>query len=190
MKKNDLTQAWLVLVLALCFGGGLAAVQSGLQPMIEKNKLAETSSQIPGLVPGAASGAPQQVGDLRVYKAVDDQDQTVGYVLPTGGQGFADRIEILIGYNATLSEITGLYVLDQKETPGLGNKIVEDKWRAQFCGKKATRPVTIVKGKPTADNEVQAVTGATISSDAVAGIVNKSSAKIRAALLQEVSNGR
>ena len=61
-------------------------------------------------------------------------------MLPAHGQGFADRIDVLIGVNADVSTITGMYVLDQKETPGLGALITEEPFREQFRGVSTDAP--------------------------------------------------
>ncbi len=177
MKNNFIVQAWLVILLAIVFGSGLAGIQLGLSERIEANKLAETLEQIPLLVPEADTGQQEIIETGKVYRALSG-DQTVGWVIPCSGQGFADVIEILIGVNADMTQITGLYIIGQKETPGLGNKIVEDVWRNQFQGKDALQPLTVTKVEP-GGNEIKAVTGATISSVSVCDIVNKTIADMR-----------
>jgi len=177
-----LSQAWLVLVLALAFGASLAGVQMALSGRIAQNKLDETLSQVPNLVPGADSGRASVVDGRDVYRALAG-DTLVGWVIPASGQGFADRIELLIGIDATLQQITGLYVLDQKETPGLGNFIVEDGWRAQFAGKSTDAPITVTKAAASGQ-AIKALTGATISSQSVCDIVNRTLAAIKPALAQ------
>lgn len=180
MKSNYIAQAWLVLALAACFGGALAGVQVALSDRIDANKKAETRAQVPELVPGAASaGEARRVGELLAYPALDAAGRTVGWVVRARGQGFADVIELLIGFDADAARVTGMYVLDQKETPGLGNKISDRDWRAQFAGKSAQTPFEIVKRAPRKPAEVEAVTGATISSDSVAAIVNKTMREFR-----------
>jgi electron transport complex protein RnfG len=167
-----LGQAWLVLSLAVAFGGSLAGMQIVVSERIESNKLNETLSQIPKLVPEARSGERATVDGRVVYRAISD-GTTVGWVVPASGQGFADRIEVLVGCDAQASRVTGLYVLEQKETPGLGNKIVEDEWRSQFEGKNAQAPLEVVKRDVEAPQEIRAVTGATISSVVVCDAVNE-----------------
>lgn len=179
MKDNYLKQAWLVLVLALCFGGVLAGVEHSLSGKIRENKLADTMGQIPSLVPGASGGELEAIGEMQAYRAVSENGEHAGWVLPVTGQGFADRVELLLGLTADASQITGVYILDQKETPGLGNKIVEDEWRAQFPGKRTQPPLEIVKRKAEKDNEIEAVTGATISSETVKDMVNRAAADFR-----------
>jgi len=105
-----------------------------------------------------------------------------GWVLKARGQGYADKIEVLIGVDPDVETITGLFVLEQKETPGLGNKITFPAWRKQFVGKKTVTPFMVVKEKSAEENTIDAVTGATISSRSVAGIVNQTVTDIKGRL--------
>ncbi|MEE4300361.1 MAG: FMN-binding protein [Pseudomonadales bacterium] len=171
MSKSFLGQAWLVLVLGMIFGASLAGMQAMVAERIALNKLNETLSQVPVLVPEADSGEKTSVGETTVYKALKG-GKIVGWVVPGSGQGFADKIEILVGCDAQARIVTGLYVLDQKETPGLGNKIVDDEWRSQYEGKATDVTLEVVKRDVAAPQEIRSVTGATISSVAVSEIVN------------------
>lgn len=173
-----ITQGWLVLVLALCFGGMLAGVDAGLKDRIAENKRNDTLGAIPGIVPGSATGNKTSVGQIVVYEAVDQDGNQVGWVLPAEGQGFADKIELLIGLDTAAGKITGLYVLAQKETPGLGNKIENKSWRKKFAGLPAD---VELKVKPPG-NQIDSVTGATVSSEAVCKIVNDAVKAFREAL--------
>lgn len=175
--QGYLRQGWLVIVLSLSFGAALATVDSTLGPLIKENKQKATLAQVPQLVPGADSGQMAQAGGKTVYKATAG-GKHVGWVVPTKGAGFADVIEILIGLDEKAAKITGLYVLDQKETPGLGDKIRDPKWRDQFTGKSFDGKLAVVPSG-AAGEQVNAVTGATISSVAVTDIVNRASADFK-----------
>ncbi|MFH1568374.1 MAG: FMN-binding protein [Gemmatimonadota bacterium] len=177
-KRNYIGQAWLVILLSLGFGGALAGVQVKLEGRIAANKLAETLGQVPQLVPGAEQGEQRQVAGQIVYRALAG-GQPVGWVIPASGQGFADRIELLLGVDPGVTRITGLYILDQKETPGLGNKIIEAGWRRQFGGKSTTAPLSAKTGGGASGNQIDAVTGATISSVSVCDIINANLAQMR-----------
>ncbi len=178
-KQNYIVDAWLVILLSLLFGGGLAGVQASLKPRIDANKLEDTLRQIPALVPGSTRGEKAAAGSAVVYKALDGAGATTGWVVPASGQGFADRLELLIGIDTNGAHITGLYVLDQKETPGLGDNITAKTWRDQYAGKATDKPLVVRKTKPEAPNEIQAITGATISSDSVTAIANAAVVKFR-----------
>ena len=191
-KNSNLAQAWLILVLALIFGAALAAVQVNLSQTIRNNKLQETLERIPELVWGAdqagkiqarnpaleiapgtiAVAKDGQTAYYQVYR-VSLADRLSGWVVKAGGQGYADKIEILIGLDPAAATITGLFILEQKETPGLGNKIALAGWRNQFIQKSTELPLTVVKGQRPTSNAIDAVTGATISSRSVAGIINR-----------------
>lgn len=171
------SQSWLVVLLSLAFGAALAAVEITLAPRIRENKRNATVSQIPELVPGAVKEASREqvVGGATVFAACDASGRRVGWVVPAAGQGFADRIELLVGLDATASTITGIYVLDQKETPGLGDYITaRERFRKYFEGQPSGAPLKVVKRDVAAGSgEIRALTGATISSEAVTAIVNQ-----------------
>jgi Na+-translocating ferredoxin:NAD+ oxidoreductase subunit G len=194
-KRDYLRQAWLVILLAFAYGGALAGVHTTLGPRIEANKLQETLDVIPQLVPGADQSRTESLSIAtvdgrveRVYRTRDTEGKTNGWVLAAAGQGFADKIEILIGLDETCTVITGLYVLDQKETPGLGDYIRQPAFQDRFRDKPTTVPLTIVKSDPTADYEIEALSGATVSSWSVCTIVNQAIARLREPILRELPN--
>lgn len=168
-------QGWLVLVLALAFGGALAGVEAGLSGRISENKKNETYGQIPSLLQGAAANQTVEldIEGEKVYAVFGESGQQIGWMIRVSGMGFADRIEALVGLDASAETITGVYVLDQKETPGLGSKIASPSWIDQFAGKPADGDLTVVKGKAAAAHDIQAISGATISSDALTKIINQ-----------------
>jgi len=188
-KGGYIGQAWLVIALALLYGGGLAGVQTALSGKIEQNKKAETYEVIPDLVAGADASRTEEVTiqgedgkDTRAYRVASSDGSHVGWVLPAGGSGFADRIELLIGLDTEVTTITGLYVLDQKETPGLGDNITSDGFRQRFRNAPTETPLLVVKTDPSQNNEIRALSGATISSESVAAIVNGALANCRTPL--------
>jgi len=182
---NVLAQAWLVLVLATVFGSGLAGVEYALGPRIAQNRLDETLAQVPKLVPGAARGETDDtvIPGRRVFRALDASGGLVGWVVPGKGQGFADKIELIVGLDARAETITGLFVLDQKETPALGDNITTEGFRGQFVGFGTGVPLDAKRAATDkATGTIQALTGATISSDAVCTIVNQTVAAMKAPL--------
>jgi len=93
---------------------------------------------------------------------------------------------LLIGLDATVSTVKGLYVLDQKETPGLGNFIRDEDFRSQFVDKSAAENVVVVKTDPApGSNQIAALSGATISSQSVATIVNDAIKNYQGAIRQQ-----
>lgn len=99
-------------------------------------------------------------------------DEIVGYTVKTNPKGYGGEIEILTGISVD-GETTGITIISQSETAGLGARSTEPEWQAQFKGKDATKELSVVKTDP-GDNEIQAITGATITSKAVTRGVNTS----------------
>jgi len=182
---GSLRQAWLVIVLAVAYGAALAGVQTTLAPRIAENRRQEVYAAVPELVPGAsASKTEERLIDgsdrrqRRVLRAVAEDGTPCGWVVPAAGPGFVDRIEVLVGVDEKAEKITGLYVLDHRETPGLGSRISGQPFRGQFAGCPAG-VLQVVRGEPTDQTEIRAVSGATISSESVARIVNEALAALR-----------
>ncbi|NOY69027.1 MAG: FMN-binding protein [Deltaproteobacteria bacterium] len=194
VKKNFLVQAWLVIFLSTFFGVALAAIQLTLSPKIAANRLNETLNKVPGLLLGDQAAVPMKIikrsvtagagGVKKTYSvfAARVGSRSVGYVVKATGQGYADKIDVLIGLDGALNKITGIFILGQKETPGLGAKMVDPAWRAQFTGKLTDKPLKVVKTKAHAENEIDAITGATISSRSLCAIINQAVHDVRGPL--------
>ncbi|MDT8902277.1 RnfABCDGE type electron transport complex subunit G [Anaeroselena agilis] len=114
------------------------------------------------------------VRDAESFKPVDGKTgwyagmkggKVVAYVVPAQGKGYGGVIQMLAAVEPD-GKTLGFKVLKHAETPGLGDKMTEPKFRNQFTGKTA-KDMEVVK-VPT-DKNIQALTGATITSRAVTG---------------------
>ena len=123
-----------------------------------------------------------------VYAGYNDNNEFIGIAVETAGQGYADIIRILYGYNPKTETIVGFYVLESKETPGLGDKIEKDQtFLDNFNALDVSlsdqseiknNVVTVKSGSKVNTWEVDGITGATISSRAIGAIINASSKDI------------
>lgn len=119
-----------------------------------------------GLSAQLPSGAREKDFE-KVFYGFDAQDAPIGFAIVTSGPGFQDQIKLIFGFDPRAKCLLGIKVLESKETPGLGDKIEKDAgFVAQFV-KIALPLLGVKKGKKTAANEVEMITGATISSRAV-----------------------
>lgn len=107
---------------------------------------------------------------LEVYEALDGSSSLVGYVIKTSTGGYAGPVEVVTGVSAD-GGITGMKVVKNTETPGLGTLAAEEPFQAQFAGKSVETELEVVKSG-AGDSQIQALTGATITSKAVTKGVN------------------
>ncbi|MBL1216813.1 MAG: FMN-binding protein [Planctomycetes bacterium] len=158
-----------------------------LQPLVwdeDKEELVAWSPKKSADGAGEESSASEEPpAGLVIYGAYDENRQFIGYAIEAAGAGFQDTIRLLYGFNprAVLPDeprhITGMEILESRETPGLGDKIYKDpKFAENFLFLTVDPSIELVKDNPTAKNQVDAITGATISSKAVVKILQKSTA--------------
>jgi electron transport complex protein RnfG len=175
----------MVLVLsatAVIVGALLAGFFQLVSAKIEANRLAEEKRAIFAVIEGAESyevvlkdidldGVSEPV---RLFRGLDWEGETVGYAFIAEGPGFQAKIRMMVGLNVVPETLSGLRVVEQIETPGLGDKIAKEKFQGQFRGVAVKPRIEYVKNrKPEKENQIQAITGATISTRAVVNAINK-----------------
>lgn len=184
---NLTTRMVVVLTsVGILSGGFLASVGSLTKKAIEMNTLKGIQDAILQVVPGTEESEKlYEEKDFTVYGSKDSAGQLIGYAVYTSGTGFQDVITLMYGTDVSLSKMNRMVIVDQAETPGLGAKITEKETFLQFWENRDTsRPLTL--RKPPADSpaelsasEVNAITGATISSVKVLETVNLSLDKLK-----------
>lgn len=112
----------------------------------------------------------------QVYLGYGTDGRPVGFAVVAAKPGFQDIVRLIFGYDPRTARIIGMKVLENKETPGLGDKIEKDEsFVSEFAG--VATPLTGVKGvrkdDPTAPGEIDIITGATISSRTVIRAINE-----------------
>jgi electron transport complex protein RnfG len=180
---------------------GIAGLLSGLvlvgvyittKPRIERNQAEALERAIFKVLPGTVRTSPLVLnGDrLEAYEGrlseLADREaihagyaasgELVGYAIPGEGPGYMDTIGLIFGFDPEREVIVGMEVLESRETPGLGDKVIVDADFHRNFDALAVEPeiVPVKKGAKTGANEVDCITGATISSESVVAILDKS----------------
>lgn len=111
------------------------------------------------------------------FKIFDESGKNiVGYAIFVRGPGLWGEIQAIMAYNKELDTVLGIEFIKQNETPGLGARITEKWFKEQFRGKSG--PFTLVpEGTADEPKELDAITGATRTSNFVLDIVNKAEDK-------------
>lgn len=185
----------MVGIGAIC-GFLIVVTYESTLPRIEELKAQALQEAIFKVLPGITQTIPfsfsgneflreDERSDEVIYAGYDDNDNLIGLAIEASGQGYADVIRILYGYDPVNQRIVGFYVLESKETPGLGDKIEKDPlFLSNFTqlevnlneeGTGIAHPIIPVKhGTKVEAWEVDGITGATISSRAIANIIHES----------------
>jgi len=188
---NNIAKMFLnLVVIGVLSGVILAGVYSVADPMIKANKERELKEAIFVVLPGAKDFKvlEKTVGQekLIVYKGIDENGAPVGIAFKADGGGFQGNIGLMVGLETSYLKLRAIEVLEQLETPGLGDRIREEAFKDQFKGLEVKPRVEYIKyRKPEKPNQIQAITGATISSEAVVKNINNAIAKVVANFPQE-----
>lgn len=178
------TSAKMMLVLTVIVtisGGVLSSWDSYTAPKIQHHRLVALRAAIADVLPEHDRYDEIALPGQTLYVGKTVSGEPVGIAFRAKGSGFQGVITIMIGVEMDFSRLTGIKVLEQVETPGLGTKIVVDPtlktnpywFSGQFIGIRTEPEITVVKNRPpTTQTEIQAITGATISSRSVVKIVN------------------
>lgn len=177
------TSAKMITVLtltAMISGGVLSFYNLFTVPRVEAHQNKELQEAVDIVLPGIVSYEEKSMGEGVFYIGKNKKGEVIGVAFIASGYGFQGKIVMLVGMDPELEKIMGLRVLQQIETPGLGTKIVDDPGREnrhwftdQFRNLEVLPEITYVKNqKPTKPGEIQAITGATISSESIVNILN------------------
>jgi Na+-transporting NADH:ubiquinone oxidoreductase subunit C len=142
----------------------------------------------------AANVREERFGELPVYVSAEpgDKDRIRTVAVAFEGRGLWGPIKGFLALEPNMRTIRGITFYEQEETPGLGGEIASDWFREQFTGKQITGPdgragIRIVKaGGARVENEVEAITGATMTCEKVESILNETIGKITVVYLNNV----
>ncbi|WDV44700.1 RnfABCDGE type electron transport complex subunit G [Clostridiaceae bacterium M8S5] len=108
---------------------------------------------------------------LSVYKGLSSSGEVVGYAIATSTNGYSPNLEMITGISIE-GKVTGIKVTKHQETPGLGANAENKEFTNKFIDKSIDEEIVVVKTAPQNPNEVQALTGATMTSNGVRDGVN------------------
>jgi electron transport complex protein RnfG len=172
---------------------GLLIVVSNVTTLarIRQNQEVIMQESVTALLPGLKKQVIYGIepsGDLKILTAVEGENvkrlfagydasgNLLGLVIETSDRGYADLISAMYAYLPDKKIVSGFSVVDMRETPGLGSRIgTDEKFKENFKALDATHPIKTVKHGTKANPwEIDAISGATISSRAVGRMLQKS----------------
>ncbi len=178
--KKSVHMVLVLSIVGMISGASLVGVYQYAQPRIEENKKAEIRRAVFEVLPEAKDYNTIIKEDRLIYQGLDSSGNLVGYAFTGEGAGYQGIIEIMIGMDPELNQTRGIQILESVETPGLGAKITSESFGEQFKALLVVPLIKLIKGKKAEeDNQIQAITGATISSQTVIDILNNTIKEVR-----------
>ena len=189
-KGGFMKDAMILFAITIVSGACLGGVYELTKAPIAAAELAAKEAAYRTVLPEAASFAEsgtaeslasaneqiagQGFGIVTVDEAVTGMDASgaeIGYVVTsTSKDGYGGAITVSVGIQAD-GTVSGIEFLTLAETAGLGMNAANPEWKGQYAGKNVDA-FTVTKNGASADNEINAISGATITSNAVTGAVN------------------
>ena len=163
-----------LLIVALCCALTLSVIYYNTAPKIEQQKKIMLERSLNSVL--SAHRYEKYENGTVYFEAYDKEGIVSGWCLALKGKGYGGDINLLVGVDSS-KNITGVKVLEHMETPGLGSQISEVKYGqteaaflSQFKGKMLD-DIKLIKGETKSN--IQAITGATVSSRAVVDAVRQ-----------------
>jgi electron transport complex protein RnfG len=167
--KEMLRYGFILAVICIVASGLLAGVNVLTKTRIVAQAQVEEDSSLKEVFPEAAHFEAVKSGEeIIYYKAHDKDKRLLGAAFRASGKGYSSTIETMVGMLKD-GTIKAIKILSQNETPGLGARVAEDSFTSRFSNRGMQNL-----------NEVEAITGATISSRAVIDSVKKKAEEIKA----------
>ncbi len=177
--KKIIVSTLVLCIITLVAGLALAAVYEVTKDPIAKAEAQAALNAYYAVFPEAESFDELSLKEFSTENGAEVEkivlakngENVLGYALTvTSPNGYGGNVTIAMGVSP-VGTLTGISVISQSETAGLGAKCKDDKFTSQFAGIDGGR-VDYTKSEPVADNQIQAISGATITTSAVVEAVN------------------
>lgn len=184
---NGIKTTIFMAVLSVILIMGVAYLHQATEPRVKLNEkffLQQAIMKVSGTpLPDDANEVvswfeqnAKQIDTNQVWSVKKDDFAEPIVVYFVQGRGLWGKIKAVAGVNPNDKSFTGVHFLEQNETPGLGARITEDWFCNQLIGKRSPLKLQPEGTRSVAIDEIDGVTGATITSQAVRDMLNSISA--------------
>ncbi|MEK7852033.1 MAG: RnfABCDGE type electron transport complex subunit G [Deltaproteobacteria bacterium] len=166
---ETLKMGLVLTVICVIAAASLAKVYEITKVRIDRNMVELEEKKRKDILPNAVSFEEKQIDGKSVFVGKDAEGKAIGSIFKVAPRGYAGPVNAMIGVDGSGKVLAvNITKLDQTETPGLGTKVTEPKFRNQFKDKDGDALKLKKDG-----GSIDAITAATISSRAVANGVKE-----------------
>lgn len=170
--RDLIKPAAVLFIIAAIAAGLLGYVNAITAEPIAKSEADAKATNMAAVLECEEWGEAVEVSDSIItdYSEGKNGGETAGYAFSVTTKGYGSGLKLMVGIDPE-GTITGLAVVDcSSETPGLGANASKPEFYGQFAGKSGE--LNVIKSGSAGDSDIQALTGATITSRAVTNAVN------------------
>jgi len=185
----------VLLIICIVISASLSLTYALTKDRIAESDLLEANNARAELLPGAEFEkifelSAEEIAQSKVFPIITeiysativngDERNPAGFVATAIAQGYGGSLQVIVGVSAD-QKISGIRLTTHSETPGLGAKASEPEFLEQFAGKDASAALAVVKSAASGgDYDIAAISGATITTNAVTQAVNAAVSAIAA----------
>lgn len=172
--KDILVPTVTLFVICLIVSALLAGTNALTKEPIAANELKKSQEAMQSVCPGAVSFEACE-GEAEAYKALGESGEIIGFAISVAAKGYGGDVSVMVGIsNEDEGKVTGVEILSHDETPGLGANATGESFREDYKQDIPDGGFSVTKdGTGGADGKIDAITGATITSNAVTNAVNE-----------------
>lgn len=190
MLKEIVKPAITLFLICAIITGALAVVNAVTKPIIEESEKEALRESLSVVLPGAdeyseavdhetlISQGYQPGERIKNLYTASTGGEVAGYVVEVVSRGYGGNIVMLVGIDNSLS-ITGTAIMSHNETPGLGSKADDDEYMKQYLGEIPETLYRVVKTEKSQDGDIEALSGATVTSRAISNGISEAAQLIR-----------
>ena len=160
----------ITAVTGLILGGVYTMTLEPIRTAKEREKMEALAATLPGATDFKTVKITGNPGIIKEINEGTSGGKLVGYTITVTPKGYGGPIEMVVGISSE-GQLMDIRILTHNETPGLGAKAPDPAFSGQFKNRKVSR-LNVTKTSAASDNEIQAISGATITSTAVVTGVN------------------
>ena len=179
-KKGELTEIIRVGLILFAITAIAALILAGVNkvtsPVIEEQRAQKMQDAMKKVLPDAKEFNKVEFEIPESLCVTEIYESDAGFVVMALPKGYGGEISMVVGIDENLT-VTGISIISQSETAGLGAKCVDEEWQKQFAGK--TENIEVSKNGAKG-NQIDAISSATITSKAVTRGVNDAIAAVKA----------
>lgn len=170
MIKQVLKPVLILLALCLVIAAAVSVTNYYTADKVAAQAEAKITENIALLLPGTASTAETECDAFLYFDCTDANGTALGRAYLIDAKGYGGPISLMVGIKSD-GIVSGISILASSETPGLGKKAEDKAFYGQFSNKDVDS-FTVIKGAANTEDQISAISGATISSRAITNAVN------------------